>query len=85
MTTNKQERLLLYFGKRDQDLWDAIQSVAKGDRNHEIKIALRKHFLEEGNSRLTSSSLAKKEDFREEPPEDPTKDLNIGINNGLIK
>lgn len=35
----------LYFGKRDEDLWNAIHEIGSGDMNHEIKKVLRAHFL----------------------------------------
>jgi len=64
----------LYFGKRDNDLWLAIQAIPEGDRNHEIRNALRQYFL---NEQTTPNKHKEKPSIIDQ--------VNVGLNSGLIK
>lgn len=46
---SKSKAKQLYFTRHDQDLWEAIQALPKGDQNHEIRKALRHWFLGEAS------------------------------------
>lgn len=50
----------LYFTRRDDDLWDAINRIPDGDQNHEIRRALRFCFLGEGTWRGMTADFASK-------------------------
>lgn len=41
----KRRQKLVYFGKRDDDIWEAIQNVPDGDQNYHMKEAMRRYFL----------------------------------------
>lgn len=41
-----------YFTKRDEDLWQVIENIPDGDKNHEIRKALRAYFLDEPTQKL---------------------------------
>lgn len=43
----KRRQTLIYYGKRDDALWEAIQRLPKGDLNYEIKQAMKAYFLGE--------------------------------------
>jgi hypothetical protein len=41
----KRRQKLIYFGKRDDDIWNAIQAIPDGDQNFHMKEAFRMYFL----------------------------------------
>lgn len=49
MTTKKRAKQF-YFTKNDDDLYNAIQAIPDGERNHEIRRALRHWFLGGGRN-----------------------------------
>lgn len=67
----------LYFGKRDDDLWLAIQEIPEGDRNHEIRLALRKYFL-------LNEEIEERQKKREEKKSEIDQ-INVGLNSNFIK
>lgn len=50
--SDKLARKVIYFGKRDSDLWDAVSRLPKGDQNYHMKQALRAYFLGETAGRI---------------------------------
>ncbi|WP_336775371.1 hypothetical protein [Paenibacillus sp. MMO-58] len=64
----------LYFTRHDSDLWEAIQSLPEGDQNHEMRKALRAHFLGEAAS-LPSISPQIKPDLK--PSDTPKNEAAV--------
>lgn len=73
---SKRRVIPLYFGKREDDLWEVIQAIPEGDRNHEIRQALRAYFLGEE---------APKPPRKREDKANLIDQINVGLNSDLIK
>ncbi|OPA76717.1 hypothetical protein BVG16_16230 [Paenibacillus selenitireducens] len=56
----KRRQKLIYFGKRDDAIWDAIQAIPDGDQNFHMKEAFRMYFLTQDVTEVkaTPSSLS---------------------------
>jgi hypothetical protein len=81
---SKPRSKVLYFTRHDTDLWDLIQSMPKGDANHEIRKALRQYFLGEavpGFQAPADPAPAKTEAVEV----DATKSIRLDAVSALIK
>ncbi|WP_422659142.1 hypothetical protein ACK8P5_00905 [Paenibacillus sp. EC2-1] len=76
---------LLYFGKRDDAIWEAIQSLPKGDQNYHMKEALRSYFLSiSGVTTSAKVTIIHNEAIPDPVEEDCTEQINIGKLSGLM-
>ena len=75
MTTKKRAKQF-YFTKNDDDLYEAIQAIPDGERNHEIRRALRYWFLG-GNRNYTpqASGQAAEPQTAQEPTKPDNKEV----------
>ncbi|MEC0092522.1 hypothetical protein [Paenibacillus macquariensis] len=67
---------LIYFGKRDDAIWDAIQGIPAGDQNYHMKEAFRMYFLAQEVEAIKPKTLIKTAPLVEN--EDHTKKINLG-------
>ena len=57
----------IYFTRNDDELWNVIDSIPEGEQNHEMRKALRKHFL--GIEGFKSPAIPEQIEKKPEPPE----------------
>ncbi|GIO33146.1 hypothetical protein J2TS6_42870 [Paenibacillus albilobatus] len=80
--TEKNRTKLIYFGRRDDDIWDAIQAIPKGDQSYHMKEAFRRYFLGHEVNDMPAKPVPGNTD--QKPPEDYTKQINIEKLSGLM-
>lgn len=78
----KRKAKQLYFTRHDADLEEAINSIPKGDQNHEIRKALRHWFLGEGT---TEGRPMFQQQEKQKPEEDNTELLSSINFEGMIR
>lgn len=83
--SEKLARKVVYFGKRDADLWDAVEKLPKGDQNYHMKQALREYFLEGVRHHSPMSRVPQEAAPVTPSPSDPTDSIDIDMIKTLMR